>query len=322
MAVKRVLVIEGEVEDRRILAEGLSSHGYDVKACKDGVSAIHELEQSHSTSTYFDYIIVDAQLTDISGIKIMRVLKTAWPKLPMLVVAGSDDDTLEGELKQFENTAKVDRPLVLEDAVEALLQLEPGQTTRDHKHLAQETEKTTTAKTYVFGRYGEGASVDNVLAEIKAIHGVNEIEQVDGEMQLVLICWRRSLEDLETTMTQVREVPGLEVIKANYVVPAHLDMDVSHFIEDYNYALEKTVERDDQPQPPFAYVIVDIDPAELQAVFTKMFFLDNATECEVTGGGNRVIARVCDASTPQYALDLKVLGEMPGVLRILEAQVV
>jgi CheY-like chemotaxis protein len=322
MAVKRVLVIEGEVEDRRMLAEGLSSHGYDVKACKDGLSAIHELEQSHSTSTHFDYVVTDAQLTDIAGIKILRVLKTAWPKLPMLVVAAEEDGSLAGELEQFANTGSVSRPLVLEDVVEALGQLEGGETTKEHRHLSQETEKTPTAKTYVFGRLGEGASADNVLAEVKAIHGVNEIEQVEGEVQLVLVCWRRSLEDLETTLSQIREVHGFEVIKANYVVPAHLDTDVSHFIEDYNYALEKTVERDDQPQPPFAYLIVDIDPAELQAIFTKMFFLDNSTECEVTGGGNRVIARICEADTPQYALDLRILGDMPGVLRILEARVV
>jgi CheY-like chemotaxis protein len=314
-------VIEGEVEDRRMLAEGLSSRGFDVRACKDGVSAIHELEQSHSTSSHFDYVITDAKLTDIAGIKILRVLKSAWPRLPMLVVADEADDSIGDDLERFHNTAAVSRPLVLEDVVEALGQLEPGQTTEEHKHLAQETEKTITAKTYVFASFMEGAAVDNVLAELKAIHGVNEIEQVEGDMQLLLTCWRRSLEDLDTTLSQVRQVQGLEVNKANYVVPAHLDTDVSHFIEDYNCALEKTIERDDQPQPPFAYLIVDIDPAELQAIFTKMFFLDNSLECEVTGGGNRVIARVCEADTPQYALDRKVVGEMTGVLRIMEARV-
>lgn len=322
MPVQRVLLIEGEVGDRRKLVAGLSTHGFDVRACKDGVSAIHELEQSHSKSSYFDYVVTDVRLTDIAGIKILRVLKTAWPKLPMLVVAEAADDELAAEIGGFENTGLLIRPISPEDVVSAMRLLRPGETTQEHKHLAPETDKTAIAKTHVFAKFIDGGLVDPVIAGLKGIHGVNEIERVEGDMQLILTCWRRSLEDLESTLTQVREVPGLDVTKVNYVVPAHLDTDVSHFIEDYNYALEKTIEGDVQPQPPFGYLIVDIDPAELQAIFTKMYFLDNTLECEVTGGGNRVIARVCETDTPHYELELKLLGEMPGVLRIRQARIV
>ncbi|HES58712.1 MAG TPA: response regulator, partial [Firmicutes bacterium] len=59
--MKRVLVIEGEVEDRRRLTAELSSHGFDVRACKDGVSAIHELEESHGKSRHFDFVVTDAR---------------------------------------------------------------------------------------------------------------------------------------------------------------------------------------------------------------------------------------------------------------------
>jgi len=322
MPVKRVLVIQGEVDARRNLTAGLSSHGFDVRACKDGVTAIHELEQSHSTATHFDYVITDAALTDISGMKILKVLKAAWPKLPMLVVSEGQDDALAQEVGAYGNAVYLSMPAEVEGVVSALGKLETGETTEEHKHLAEATDREINAKAYVFGKLEPGADGGSVAAELKNVQGVGEVRRVEGEIDVIAICWQRSMEDLESVLANVRAVPGLEVVKANYVIPAHLEEDVSHFIEDYNYALEKTVEGEDNPQPPFAYLIVDIDPAELQAIFTKMFFLDNSTECEVTGGGTRVIAYVCEADTPQYALDLKLLGEMEGVLRIRQASVI
>jgi two-component system cell cycle response regulator CpdR len=88
----RILVIDDEAEIRRNLSIGLMQEDYAVVACPDGISAIHELRQAKERDSGFDFLVTDIFMPDIDGLKILKVIKSLHPELPVLVMTGFGDE--------------------------------------------------------------------------------------------------------------------------------------------------------------------------------------------------------------------------------------
>ena len=84
----RVLIIDDEAEIRRNLTFGLTQEGYDVTACPDGISAIHELRDARESGKAYSHLVTDIFMPDIDGLKILKVIKIQYPDLPVLVITG------------------------------------------------------------------------------------------------------------------------------------------------------------------------------------------------------------------------------------------
>jgi len=106
----RVLIIDDEPEIRRDLTVGLTQEDYDVVACPDGISAIHELNQSRAKGAGYDYLVTDIFMPDIDGLKILKVIKSQFPDLPVLVITRFGDDRLMHTALAEKNTGYLDKP--------------------------------------------------------------------------------------------------------------------------------------------------------------------------------------------------------------------
>jgi two-component system nitrogen regulation response regulator GlnG len=100
----RILVIDDEAEIRRNLTLGLTQEGYSAVACPDGISAIHELDKAREKGIAYDYLVTDIFRPDIDGLKILKVIKNQCPELPVLVITGYGDVSLESEAFSEYNT--------------------------------------------------------------------------------------------------------------------------------------------------------------------------------------------------------------------------
>lgn len=67
---KTILIVEGNELNMKLFNDLLQAHGYDTVQTKDGKDAM-ELARSHHP----DLIVMDIQLTEISGLEITRALK-------------------------------------------------------------------------------------------------------------------------------------------------------------------------------------------------------------------------------------------------------
>ena len=101
----RVLVIDDEAGIRRNLSVGLMQEDYTVVACPDGISAIHELNAAREKGIGFDYLVTDIFMPDIDGLKILRVIRSMFPDLPVLVITGFGDDNMKMTALSEYNTA-------------------------------------------------------------------------------------------------------------------------------------------------------------------------------------------------------------------------
>ena len=122
----RILIIDDEAEIRRNLTFGLTQEGYSAVACPDGISAIHELDSSREKGIAYDYLVTDIFMPDIDGLKILKVIKNQYPDLPVLVITGYGDVSLEVEAISEKNTGYLDKPFEISDLVKAMEELSPG----------------------------------------------------------------------------------------------------------------------------------------------------------------------------------------------------
>lgn len=82
-----ILVVDDEPAIRRLLRTSLSSQNFRVQEASDGRQALAEIERSHP-----DLIILDLGLPDISGLDLIRILRTGGNPVPILVLSSRVDE--------------------------------------------------------------------------------------------------------------------------------------------------------------------------------------------------------------------------------------
>lgn len=82
----RILLIEDDLQIRRLLAEGLSIKGHDIESVSvamDGLKAI--------ISSTPDVVILDLSLPDLDGAELLKMIRTV-SGVPVIVATARDDD--------------------------------------------------------------------------------------------------------------------------------------------------------------------------------------------------------------------------------------
>jgi len=79
----KILVIEDDAGMREVLTEILMQEGYQVKAASDGKGAVHFCQNE-----LFDVVLIDIQLPDMDGTKLLEYLKKFSPGAVKIMVTG------------------------------------------------------------------------------------------------------------------------------------------------------------------------------------------------------------------------------------------
>jgi len=79
----RVLVLDDDGAHAEAAAESLSRSGYDCSVARSGTEGLQALEKDN-----FDVVLTDLVMRDISGIEIVRKVKTASPETEIIVMTG------------------------------------------------------------------------------------------------------------------------------------------------------------------------------------------------------------------------------------------
>ena len=82
----RILVVDDEVQIRRLLQTGLSGYGYTVELAADGLEAIEKARTLRP-----DVIVLDLGLPKLSGIEVCQSIRS-WSSTPIIVLSVRDTD--------------------------------------------------------------------------------------------------------------------------------------------------------------------------------------------------------------------------------------
>jgi len=79
----RILVVDDDESIRKILATILEGEGYIVDTAENGKVAIEK-----STARFYNLALIDIQLPDVQGTKLLTMMKENTPKMVKIIVTG------------------------------------------------------------------------------------------------------------------------------------------------------------------------------------------------------------------------------------------
>ena len=122
---KRILVVEDDEKSRRLLADVLGYHGYDVAAVESGEQGLDE-----ARARVPDAALLDIQLPGISGFDVLTELRS-WScgKLPVVAVTASAMDQDRKMILAAGFDAYVAKPVNIRQLLQTLEQLFADTTT-------------------------------------------------------------------------------------------------------------------------------------------------------------------------------------------------
>jgi DNA-binding response OmpR family regulator len=81
----RILIVEDDSKMAELLRRGLTGHGHVVEVVSDGISGLEKSEANP-----YDSILLDIMLPGLDGISVLRRLRAAGVRTPVLLLTGRD----------------------------------------------------------------------------------------------------------------------------------------------------------------------------------------------------------------------------------------
>jgi len=120
----RVLVVDDEALVRRQLRRSLELRGYSVIEAANGRAALAALEQESKTGVpdarVIDVVILDMTMPDLDGAEVLRRLRAAGSRVPVVVSSGYLDIAVERRLPRGEFQAFLAKPYGATELVAAI----------------------------------------------------------------------------------------------------------------------------------------------------------------------------------------------------------
>ncbi len=316
----RVLIIDDEAEIRRNLTFGLTQEDYSVVSCPDGISAIHELNNGFA----YDYLVTDVFMPDIDGLKILKVIRKLYPNLPVVVITGFGDERLKSAVLAEKNTGFLNKPFEISELVTALAELTPGKTSTNFSEVKQSETIHESTSAYLTIKITDSDNSMSIFKELSVMPGIQSCDAVRGEFDVILLAKAESADGIKKTFQTVKNIQGIQILSMSEIERPKLDRDIDQFMDTYLKAVEKEVKKETAQQTEsMSYIIINIDPAAIQQIFTTVFFIDEIVVCDVIEEGKKLVGMITGLEavgrTPRI---IEKLNQIDGVLRVREARVI
>jgi two-component system, OmpR family, KDP operon response regulator KdpE len=109
MGTQKILVVDDEVQMRRVLRATLSVHGYEVIEATSGEEALRRLD----TESY-DFVLLDLNLPGLDGIDTCRAIR-AVSQVPTIVVSIRDSEKDKAAAQEAGADDYITKPFGIEE---------------------------------------------------------------------------------------------------------------------------------------------------------------------------------------------------------------
>ncbi len=323
----RVLIVDDEASVRRQLSVGLLQSGFEVDDCEDGLSALRKIEAAHKDQSPYHYIITDIHLPDIVGLKLLQVIKSKYPELPVVVISGYGDEQTREDVKSSFGNAYLDKPFDLAELEATLKRIGPAEPEVAGLLAKAAAEEKRLSSAYVFIRGHNDKDLDEVFSKLYFADGVLYCDAVRGEpgseWDLVLLLQAADVAGIERLVkSQIQSLAGVKDVEIHQSERPWLGADLESFIQNYERmnAMEKVGEEltdKRNRRSVSAYALLEIDRSYLIPLYSKLYFTDNIVYCDSTDQGRMMIlflqAPTFDHIRKTIANEIRT---QPGVLRV------
>ncbi|MCP4148317.1 MAG: response regulator, partial [bacterium] len=207
-ANKKILLVDDESALRRTMTLGLSQHGIDTEPCENGVNALKKLETYIKHNTTLDGIVVDIQLPDINGIKLVKIMKFKYPGVPIILISGHADKYNIDEIQDLQISAFLEKPFSPAELTAQFLEIMAEQQVVEAP--AVEEDEATSESAYVLARLENSADFADTHHKLSYMDNVLYCDATKGDYDVIMLVNAPNMEDLRKMTDSINAVPGVE----------------------------------------------------------------------------------------------------------------
>jgi CheY-like chemotaxis protein len=317
----RILLVDDEAAIRRQVSVGMAQYGIETRESGDGLSALYAIDKQARTGRPFQVVITDMRLPDIDGLKLLSLIKSRYPDLPVILISGYGTEGTSEQVTERRGDAFVPKPFAMEELAKLVDEL-----AEEHRPEPEaETRPQTSAAAYAFVQLDRTAEPWKVLGELAYGPNVLYCDPVrDGKYDLVLLLHGSSAEEIEQrARAELATRPGVAAWELLPVAPPFLAEEIRSFMEHYGreHAGQQEIRR--TPNRATSYVLVDANPPDLTNLFVRLYFLDEVVEIDASAKDSRLVLLLQGSDFGQIR---RVIAErirtMEGVARVHELKVI
>ena len=327
--MSKILLIEDEAGIRRTLTVSLMQEGYEVEPCEDGLSGLARMSNYTESGKDFDAVILDINLPDISGLKVLRFLKEKHPDIPVIMVTGYGDEATEEEIKQQNGDAYLEKPIMMDKLDDYLHNLiaRKDEILGDDKVEITDEIKMTTKSGYAFVKMSDEDQFLPVYQKLYFNENVMYCDATRGVFDIVLLLHGKSVEEMEEVTEKIRKMRGVDEVYFSSVEKPVLSDDLAKVISEMEkFLLENSSTSDFKGMETCqcsAYAFLEVEPEAFESVYKHVYFMENVVSCDTLKGSFR-LALLLKAPT-FMEIDEMVTGNIAridGVLRATQCNII
>jgi CheY-like chemotaxis protein len=324
VASKRVLVIDEDVEARRILRQGLESTGWMVDAAPDGITGLTLIQDARAYGEGYHCIITEAFLTDLDGELFIKTLRLEYPEIPMVVVTGFGDERRREMIEQMQPSAYFDKPVHLNELLKAVGEFQLTASTYESAPAPAAARYEDNVGAYLFLNIKDYERAPELYRTLLELDGVLSANGVRGTgFNLILRTAVPSFDALQTLMNTVSQVNSVELVDHAQLEVPQLSRAVEEFTRHYQEVAKEANVDYVAGVDTNAYLFIDIDRYQLERIYLSLLLTLGVIRCRVVSGGAKLVVLSSHAVRPNVLRHLlRKLAEMDGVRRVREARVI
>jgi CheY-like chemotaxis protein len=314
---KKVLIVDDEAGIRRNLHVGLTQHGFTIDDAEDGLSALAQIESSYHKGAPYSYVITDMVLPDINGLKLLEIIKSKYPALPVIIITGYGTEVTADEVTARHGDGFLAKPFLADDLADVLGKVAPPK--MDAPQAVAEPALKTSVSAYALIKVKPGGDV-KVFNKLYFMDNVLYCDAVRNAFDIVLLLNAATPAELDHIIqTKIKTLPEVEEVVYCPVAKPKLEAGIQDFINDYEKQKSLSPQGNKPKRVPYplsAYVLIEVDKSRFNEIYPKLYFLDNVVSCDTTKGKYDLILLIQSATfNEMQRLVREKIGSLDGIVR-------
>jgi CheY-like chemotaxis protein len=324
-ATTKLLLIDDEAGLRRNLRFGLCQRGYEIDESEEGLPALQLIEKSVATGHPYGYVIADINLPDINGLKLLELIKSRYPELPVIVISAYGNEVTQNVVTTKRGDAYLDKPFLVDELADVITRLEKPAAAPQPEPEPATAKHSVSA--YALVKIREGQDVAAVYRQLYFMDHVVYCDAVYDDYDIVLLLNAATHQEIEQVVqSRVRAMPEVAEVTLDAIVPASLDPGIADFIK--HYESQRSVSPQQQKLAHgrtslSTYLFVDIEPGRMGEVFPKLYFLDGAVSCDACRGAHDAVVLIQSHSFQHIdRLLAREVSAIDGIVRTRSVKII
>jgi CheY-like chemotaxis protein len=324
LAIKRALVIDEDVEARRILRDILRTADWAVDDAPGGVEALGLISQARAYGEGYHCIFTELFLPDLDGSLFLETLRLQYPDLPLAVISAfATEEDREG-IARLNPVYLGGRPVDEKELLAVLDKLELTRSTYTVMPPEPSAASEPPVGAYLFVSFESFDAAQRLYGELGGLDGVISVNAVKGEgIDLVMRVGATNVEGIVTLAERVEQIDGITSVRHELIVKPPLGVDLQEFVEHYLTLASQLHADYVRGVATNAYLIIDIDRYQLERIYLSILLTEGVIRCRVISGFNKLMVLSAGAVRPNVVRHLLAkLAQLDGIRRVREVTVV